>query len=858
MKFVGSMGLEGIAIAGSSSTLTIPGYFGKSLKGYDIKIVGGTGDGQRRTITDVAEPVVVDSGVPTAVNNVLGAITITDTLKAWTFNQWVGYQVRIVAGPGVGQVRKIIGNTATVLTLGDSTTSAHELYHYNPAIFSPAISATAGTQSIYQIESSVITVDSSWATTPDATSRFRITSGAILLASSAAATPFYTLQQYDIATDTWYIRSACTQIITAVGTDGSIELFTENASIWEKGLASGGTTTTLVDSSKNWTTNQWVGYWLRICSGTGENQLKQIVSNTATTLTFSTGTAPDTTSRYHIEGFDAGIATSGSASSITDSTKAWAVNRWKNYMVKVIAGTGKGQEIPILSNTSTVLTLVKPSTFTFDNTTVYIIQGDTDKNLLLLGGQSTPAILHLEDDMAALGRWQDSGAARQGYVQYSSHKPIALASLTGNGTTATATTAMPHNLKTGYVVNVGGAITNTGLNVTGVTITVTGATTFTYSNATNGTATFTGHSTTTLTDSSKNWTTNQWTGYMCVVTTAAVTAASGLAATQTLQIASNTATTLTFVAGTAPTNGVSRYMIVPRNAIGMMANGIATGTQSTTTLQDTNISSFSTGASGGSVSGNVLTVTAVSAGYLSIGSVVAGSGITSGSTIIAFGPNTVGGIGTYVLDRSSSSTGAITVTSAGWAVNIFGGRRLKMIGSTGQGIEIAITSNTANTLTFAVTTAPVTAVTSYVIVQPGLKGVGIEMNWVFGITDSNLRGKYIIVPRGGAVAGFDRLDITTDSWELMSTTPQSETLTTGSMYAYDLENRIYFTKDATQRVYYLDVLLNEIHGAGIYPYAAGTAIIGNRMEVFKTEDGFKYLWLNRHSAQECFRQLLFY
>ncbi len=40
--------------------------------------------------------------------------------------------------------------------------------------------------------------------------------------------------------------------------------------------------------------------------------------------------------------------------------------------------------------------------------------------------------------------------------------------------------------------------------------------------------------------------------------------------------------------------------------------------------------------------------------------------------------------------------------------------------------------------------------------------------------------------------------------------------------------------------------------------AAGTAIIGNRMEIFETPDLLKYLWLNRHCAAECFRCLLFY
>ena len=117
----------------------------------------------------------------------------------------------------------------------------------------------------------------------------------------------------------------------------------------------------------------------------------------------------------------------------------------------------------------------------------------------------------------------------------------------------------------------------------------------------------------------------------------------------------------------------------------------------------------------------------------------------------------------------------------------------------------------------------------------------------------------MLIPRGGAGNIWDRLNMQTDTWDLMFHSPNMETLTQGSMYAYDGGDRIYFTKEMLLRVYYLDVVTNMLHGAGYYPYAAGTAvIIGNRMEIIKTADGLKYLWLNRHSQTECFKQLLFY
>jgi len=54
-----------------------------------------------------------DSGTATS-----GAdTTITDTSKAWTASQWVGYQVRITGGTGIGQIRVITANNATSLTV---------------------------------------------------------------------------------------------------------------------------------------------------------------------------------------------------------------------------------------------------------------------------------------------------------------------------------------------------------------------------------------------------------------------------------------------------------------------------------------------------------------------------------------------------------------------------------------------------------------------------------------------------------------------------------------------------------------------------------------------------------------------
>jgi len=795
MKFAGAYGPEGKVIAATSTTITVPAISMASMLGYDIVIVSGTGAGQRRKIVGVAEPTIHDSGVVTAVANALGGITMTDTLKTWAVNQWAGYTARISGNSGVGQYRRILSNTSTILTIGDTTQMNMRLN--NPAIFAPAIASTAGSQSAYVIESQVLTVNSPWAVPPDTTSVFRIQSGQILMVSPNATTataPFVTIQLYDILTDTWYVLPTMTNTLLAGATDLALERMSENASLWERGTATNGTTTTLVDSSQGvdyaaWDVNQWVGYWVYIESGTGVGQIRQISGNTATTLTWATpGTAPDSTSQYSILGFDAGITTSATSTTLTDSTESWPVNRWANYAVRILSGTGAGQVVAIASNTATALTIVGNWEVTPDTTSVYAIQGDPDKFYLFAGGIAGTPILNFSSQVQTFGRQQDWGIAKNAAATVAGYQPVAISTLVNASTTATVTTAHPHQYRVGELVTVRGA-TDSNFNVTNVAIaTVPSATTFTYTMAgTPAATTIPGtQSATTLTDGSKSWTNNQWAGFICYMYASTVTGSSGAATGQVLRIQSNTATTLTFAGtGTAPTNGASRYSICTSSAIGATDSGAASGTHSATTLQD---------------------------------------------------------------------------SGKAWAVNIHAGKRARILAGPGGPAEAVILSNTSNTLTFtaALGATPVSAQTGYTIIEPTVRGLGTTVNWAFGTSVQALRGRYMYITRGGATAGFDRWDITTDRVNLMTTSPLTETLTTGTMAAYDGRDRIYFHKDATQRVYSLNVVTANVNGASTYPYATPTAIIGNRMEIITTKDGLKYIWLNRASFAECFRCLAFW
>jgi len=76
--------------------------------------------------------------------------------------------------------------------------------------------------------------------------------------------------------------------------------------------------------------------------------------------------------------FGSGTATSGAASTLTQTGKTWATNQWANSQVRIVTGTGAGQIRTIASNTAATLTVSAAWTTNPDATSVYEIQGNDD------------------------------------------------------------------------------------------------------------------------------------------------------------------------------------------------------------------------------------------------------------------------------------------------------------------------------------------------------------------------------------------------------------------------------------------------------------------------------------------------
>jgi hypothetical protein len=1020
MRYAGANGYYNRVIAATSTTIQTGLPSGVSPIGFNIRIISGRGAGQERVITAVADPVVADYGAATA-----GSTTsLTDTAKGWNsgyvggtagVNNWIGYVVRTLFGTGANQVRKILYNSATVLTTGDVNYVQQDLFSNNTWV-APA----AGT--VYQIESSIITVDTAWDVVPDSSSRFAIQSGGIWLASGAVATPFYTLQYYDILHDVWYARAATTNMVVAAPSDVSLERVTENSTIWVQSQATGGNTTQIIDTTQNWTTNQWAGYELYIYSGTSRGNVAIIANNTSTAINFpAIGVAVDTTSKYRILGYDGGTASSNSAfNTLVDSTKSWPVNRWGNYGVRILSGTGAGQVRQILTNDTTSLVIYGSWSQTPDTTSRYVIQGFSETMYMAWGGSSEVFMHNIGNvDMLTHGRTIDSGIASvcaalpcdSNHVIYE-QAPIAIASLAGT-TTITATSVQPHGLRTGQFVSMRGVTGGASdiFNVTGL-VQVTNApstTTFTYTPNAAGSGTYTflpALSTSVLSDASKDFrdsvssatntsitftrvtpshingwyvtgtnvtpgtrvvsgagtatvqlsagaavpsgtiifspwgpatpitatfssgggtgvanltfsaavvantglNLNGWyvtgtnmalnttvvsgantatvtlsnamlgtpsgtyafhpntaAGYVLTMCTLAPAVTTGLQTGQQMQITSsatagNNALGFITTLGTAPTAAQTRYTINLPTLLGAALDGsntaynsgIATG-GSTTTLVDA--SSFWATATGtGTANTTTVTLSGVAPGSVN-GWYISGTGITTGTQIVSGA-----GTNTLTVNQPHSGTVSGTMTCTAWNQSLVG-RRIKIqSGATGLNQELTITvvAPTTGTLTFGAATAPVNGVAVYSLLSTPVKGAGVLAQWASGNSVALNRGKHIWLVRGGATVGADQLNINTDRIKTNYLTPFAENLGSGSMYAYDGLDRIYFTKDVTQRVYYIDLNTGIIHGAGMMPYLAGTAQLGNKMEVFTTVDGLKFLWVVRQGQPEVFRQLLFF
>lgn len=887
MRYTSNRGFHGKTISATSSSITIPGLRGKVLSGETIRIVQGTGVGQERTLTYTGET-IHDAGVVTAV--VASNVGITDNLKKWKVNQWVGYTLGITHSTGITQYKKILYNDATTLYVYDANLLPHEPWNNYPYIATAPYAIPVAATSHYKIISSTFSVNTPWTITPDYTSYFTVMTGGLYLVSSAAATPFFTFQYYDIAADTWQQKTVPQGLIgAALGTDVSIERTSRvgTALTTSVGVTTALTNRTLQDLGQNLTNDRYANHRLRIVGGTGLGQTRRIVGHTTNTYTFARNwdVNPDNTSTYEVYPDYDKVYMMGNGSSAT-----FAYSPMNDYWMQ-----GQAFDDGVTTNISVVYENTSEKWVPFGVSTGAIIAngirtinstptaGGTgyaigDVAVCNVGGTGAQVRvtsiapggivtgIELIHTGTATGFTVGTGRAttQTGGLGTGSGLTIEITSV---GETALITTASSHIFEAGDVVRFSGctnASWNTTYTVLGVPFTAAVApTTFCIvSNVGSNMAATSSQSTTVIVDPTKNWITNEHVGRIVQLNVGGISPT-----TQYRWITANTATTLTVATITAAVNGTSKYVIYDskifgiddqRKEAGMSGYGYATS-GSTTTLVDSSKNWVPN-----QWAGYVFKIesgTGYGSGRISITSNTATTLTFATQT---FTPDTTTKYeiaDSWGLMTAGSTTTITESTTKNWAVNQWAQKRVRIIAGTNAGQEAAIASNTATVLTTGTITAP-DATSVYAILSNLTRSSGIELIHNNASSDLSIRGKYLFIARGGGTNTFDIYDLTTGRWITPDfTSPQSELFNTGSSYAYDGGDYIYASRSTTStviRVFKYNINTNEFDGAMTSTFLQNTAHTGNLMEIVEDSTGdFKYLYILQNTGTLLSRALIF-
>lgn len=875
-------GYRGNVLSATNTTVTIPGLMGNKLVGKTIRITSGTGAGQEREIKSITHS-VVEFGVASTTTNATQIMDNQTIPKKWLINQWAGYQCRVVFGTGDTQVRRILYNSQNTLYFNDVNWQAYDSWN-NTGFSAIAPNAAPATNTNYSIEKSVAVVDA-WTTNPDASSKFVVLSGAVwLYTGRTVANGSAAIQYYDTLSDTWIIKM-CTGGLqnTVTVTDASIERTGEIGGAFDSGDCDDTSTSmTMQDTTKTWLTDRYARYQIRVKdTATETEQRRRIVGNTTDTLYINKpwDSTPTSACTYEIYG---------------DTNAIWMVGNARAQILKYLIEEDiwvQGQEYD--TGVCANMSIKKAGTLPFGYTATVNTAGITAVSAAptVAGtGYKVGDVLNVTQSANAKVRVTSvsTGGAVTGVELFAGGTGTAT---TGSGKATTAffpatggtgctieiasvgnvarvTTTMNHNFVVGDSVTTYGAdVSAWNSTFTLTTVEAVNICEFAAPNTVAPTRS-TINAVSNLVDACKNWATNEHVGRVITKYTGAFP----INTTESRKITANTGSVITIASNwTLPVTGKDRYVIHEMKAFGRDAQykvsnqdstGWATSGSPTTLVDNTKSWQVDQWAN---YKMNVLCGTGYDKGEITI---TGNDATTLTLSSPGFTPDTTTKY--EIMDSWGMATGTFAATTLqdttkNWAVNQWAGKQVKFTAGTLLSYEVAITSNTANTLTYATTTTVSDASCCYTILAPPVKGSGIQAIWNYGRSSPYTGGRFLLVPRGGSSASLgsmtlDVYDITTDRWMInMLANPQTEMQTLGCQWAYDGGDYIYCTQTGTSsRVFRIDMNTYEVSVAGQPPYAHGTAVIGNRMEIIVTADGLKYLYLMRSTGSELWRTLLWW
>lgn len=884
-----SLGYYSTVIESTSNQVKLAGLDGYSLIGKKIRIVSGKGAGQTRTITAATEPIVISR----MTNQNYTFFDVGGNNSA-NLTQWVtenggytGYQIRIYYNTlAQSYVRPIFSRSKSYREfVGNSNAWPGETPWRGAAAPSLPGQGNVGTSSQFTIEYNIITVDSNWDIIPDSSSGFIIESEGVMLITSNASAPFYIRQYYTALGNFWYqMEWIPGRFSAALGTDVSITNIISSPAPVLSGTLTSASNKILQDSSLNLDFNKYLNYVITITAGTGSGQKGVIIgnSNNKFYLQNKLSITPDNTSVYNISLNDKKFFLHGNGSSSlfeADFDSQFLgqhplVDWGHNIPTAIVDDDGNYFQIStggISSATNSVATFSISNAGTGYHTgDLLSISGTISAQFRIISVGNNGEVLSIKMMTPGIGITTGIKSTTVSGVVSSNGAgcTIDILSVTSDGLYLALDATLPYTLNIDItrkykLVNSSGAQvsdvtvypnTQFGINV----ITDKGAGLFG-----NGTA----PSSTLIVDVTKNWDTNEHVGRLLFVRVATSQSSTFLGV-----ITSNTSNSLSFSGGgTTTSDQKAKYFITEKWAYGILnavvsdksagaygtgIYGVATG-GSNTTLIDTSKNWpinhwIRTNSSGGTTSARKVRI-------------ISGTGAGNEISIVSNTSNTltfasqsfsIDNTSVYIIMENFGTATAGTTTTMSdnsqcWFTSSLKGYRIKFLYGTSAGNEYTITDNTTSTVTFATGTAPDTT-TGYVILSPANRGAGLGSIHTYGSSNSELR-KYIYLFRGGATPEIGRYDLTTKTYNTVFFTGFTETFSTGTMYAYDGEDSIYITRDATGKIFKYNILTNIFTTIGIVPYGMGSATLGNRIAVKIAENGDKYLFIARHSGQEMWR-----
>jgi hypothetical protein len=858
----------GRALAGGARTISGAFGCGRAAVGCQIRIIGGTGAGQVRTITDVSEPTV-----EAVIGGGGGSEGATDANRVYARGQWLCRQLRAVSRTGVGSARP-------VLTLCPSNSTTYVGDASWAKAYSPQFSWSnnlAGTDATtrFAVESATCTVDTDWDVVPDSGSLFEIASGALWVMTNYASNPFSYFYKYDCLFDSWERRAVPVDMMTGSQvTDFHLEA-AHDAEL-AAGAAVGGTRSTLECGAGAFAGNL-KGCRVFISAGAGAGQQRTILSNTDSQLTvarpFSVNPAAGSAYRvtpdvdkiwlysgeyggllqYSIEFDDwtcaeirdygilgeVAVVTDGGKCCTTLNNMVVASGRAtidSNFTTDIAAGdwvTVSGMQDPQLNGRVQVLYELHWGKISFATAAANVASapaalrhGPTFYNQILVTG--SPTTYDWTGTYSYVGMHNGYPYYRRGsddwYVWY-------YVSSISNGNWVLSggpvgTLISPRWIAGRDIVN-----TYNGAANPPYPLVANAAGSGVFANAT-------------FVDCTKDWTVNEHAGRVLIVP--------GVAPYKHY-ITSNTATSVSIL---TVTNGLSsfvpnasyttqKYMIVDQNAFGAMpAEDAIPGEVYSNTV--TVSGSLTPNAAG------VYTVAGIHNGkpyyqrgseswyiwYMSsngawiLGQVLGvdgglwyswpghllGSGYTNGIGVGTVTVSNNADSGIYSSRGHSSGYGRVDLNTINtvqdfeksWSLNRMSGRIFKMItGLGGQAYGLRpVTTNSCWSFSWSAAMGAGTDLVGnvYCIFSNLPGGLGVKLIHVYGSTDPAVGRRYIYRIKGGnALPPIDRYNIETGAFEEFTTYPNSELFTTGTMAAYDGVNRIYIHHNNTGRILCLDV-----------------------------------------------------